>query len=930
MNRLHLLLVTICCVQVSYCKYDCIENCACEIRQDLVIANCTGRNFTEVPQPEPKQKQVNVLYLQYNRITRLRTGDFSLFNKLKELHIQVNGIDTIEESAFDGLVKLEVLDISKNRISSIPESNMKTLSKNLKRLSVSMNSLMGMPLGLQNFTRLEYLDLSDNKFITDVPPDSLSKNLLKLDLHYTGIKNFRRDTFTGLTKLTTLLLNDNRASSSLKFEEGVFDNLVSLKHIDLSRCYCKKMSRNSFKALQNLTTLVMNNCWLTKPPIMARYKSGHGADIWLDSGLVTSTKPETTELTTSAPITSVTSQPSVGIWYNPKLTLLDLTNNPRMSIKPGGTRLPPSLTELRLGYTNIPLIDNDLFNETSSIQKLDLCHSKIRTIARDAFMKFQNVSEICLSGNPLDGAPRLPASLLTLNLSETKISNLTRIILKDLSNVLEANIRNGKIEWLGDYAFSNMTALRKLDLSENKIEILQENALYIGPMSPRAKRHIESAESKSVIYEINLSSNLLIKMKPGAFASHVQLQILDLQHNFMEALIPDMFQGLGNLRKLFMNDNLLIDVSPGTFTDSPNLEILHLEENNIEVLFDETFKGLDKLKELYLGSNKLMLVHSHIFPSLQYLDMSNNNLTEFPDLGGPKLEEIEMSYNVFEHIAADSLFNAKNLQILHLTHCSIDVINYTVFASTPSLKKIDLTDNYISEFPNVKMSALEILEMEENEIESIDNSLVDVAPKLQHFGLSYNKISYINPAVFYGMTTLKEIDLTGNNFECDCNLLPLVNWIKKHYDEVLDAYSYLCEGPEEHYAMPVLDVVSELNCDPTPKNEPHRAQIYIGTAVAVILLIILLLLLLWLIQRRSRAQRLRNENGDAMLNDNADEIKVVSEPGCCSQCKTWCFGMNDFRRERAHRGRIVSEERRDLMVTSPVTSPIDKEAPTEL
>lgn len=209
------------------------------------------------------------------------------------------------------------------------------------------------------------------------------------------------------------------------------------------------------------------------------------------------------------------------------------------------------------------------------IEKLDLSYSQIKSIDYDAFTNFENASEICLSGNPLTSAPKLPFTLLALNLSNTRITNLTRKILEDLTNVKQANLNDGQIGWIEDYALGKMISLEYLDLSENKLDILTANALSIGcsASSMGAQSCGLGGTTQSKITEIKLSTNVLRAIRGGAFATHGQLRILDLQSNFLPEIGADTFQGLRNLVELRLNHNFIVDVGPHSFAQLENLEV---------------------------------------------------------------------------------------------------------------------------------------------------------------------------------------------------------------------------------------------------------------------------------------------------------------------------------------------------------------------
>ena len=102
--------------------------------------------------------------------------------------------------------------------------------------------------------------------------------------------------------------------------------------------------------------------------------------------------------------------------------------------------------------------------------------------------------------------------------------------------------------------FSGLTALKRLDLQENKLASLP-GEVFSGP---------------TALTSIDLSTNALTSLPPKVFSGLTRLQTLSLQHNALTSLPAEVFLGLTALERLLLQDNDLTSTSTslpaGAFT----------------------------------------------------------------------------------------------------------------------------------------------------------------------------------------------------------------------------------------------------------------------------------------------------------------------------------------------------------------------------
>ncbi|KAF4528005.1 hypothetical protein B566_EDAN002188 [Ephemera danica] len=189
---------------------------------------------------------------------------------------------------------------------------------------------------------------------------------------------------------------------------------------------------------------------------------------------------------------------------------------------------------------------------------------------------------------------------------------------------------------------------------------------------------------------------------------------------------------------------------------------------------------------LCIGAN-LTSVPQHLDAGTQVLDFTGNHLTE---------------------IGKDTFSNAglTNLQKIYLAKCRIRKLDRYTFRKLTNLVELDLSYNFLTTVPSHILDSigeLRELKLTGNPIQRIMNDAFQYVPHLvrlelsecrigtlEHrsfFGLTAlewlkldsNIISSIRPETITSLTSLHELDLHGNPWNCSCALRPLRDWMIK-------------------------------------------------------------------------------------------------------------------------------------------------------
>ncbi|XP_072333498.1 transforming growth factor beta activator LRRC32-like [Scyliorhinus torazame] len=285
----------------------------------------------------------------------------------------------------------------------------------------------------------------------------------------------------------------------------------------------------------------------------------------------------------------------------------------------------------------------------------------------------------------------------------------------------------------------------KLDLSVNRIKRLM----------------MENLTLYNSLQHLDLQSNHLAFIQPGAFASLTHLEVLNLANNLLDLSK----HGLGRLpylKRLELSGNsLYTDVVEDFLKEAPLLEELSLARNSITKLSDHTFQGSPSLKHLNLQHNIIIEIESGAFQSLSnlsVLDLAMNSIPCISDFDLKQLQVLNLSKNSIEHFLTAESEDEYCLQWLDLSDNNL--LYFPVFPKRNRLQHLDLSRNSIQGFspPSSLLGG------------SADQNLTNVTKsspslyltELIYLDLSYNEITSIPWDFFRSMNSLRFVNLSKN------------------------------------------------------------------------------------------------------------------------------------------------------------------------
>ncbi|PWA14435.1 podocan [Gambusia affinis] len=347
----------------------------------------------------------------------------------------------------------------------------------------------------------------------------------------------------------------------------------------------------------------------------------------------------------------------------------------------------------------------------------------------------------------------LPNKIRRLSLQNNKIKEITVEHISHLHQLETLNLQNNWLttEGLEDEGFEMLEELAYLYLANNKLS----SAPRVLPPS---------------LVSADFAANQLSRIYPYTFGHKPKLRSVYLHNNKLtdEGLPDNMFNASDTLEILTMSSNFL-RVVPSNLPSS--LLRLHLKSNRLEKIPTGAFEDLHNLRELYLQNNLLTNdgMDNETFSqlsSLEYLDLSNNNLSVVPKGLPRNLVLLHLEKNAIRSIPGDALISVRNIEylLLHNNKLRSRSIHPMAFQGLKKLHTLHLYNNLLERVPRGLPRRAKTLMLLHNFVSEISRNDLSLLYTLTELNLSYNKLTTtkIHRDAFRKLRILETLDLSGN------------------------------------------------------------------------------------------------------------------------------------------------------------------------
>ncbi|XP_040571149.1 tsukushi [Lepeophtheirus salmonis] len=373
----------------------------------------------------------------------------------------------------------------------------------------------------------------------------------------------------------------------------------------------------------------------------------------------------------------------------------------------------------------------------------------------------------------------LPPYIQNLSLKSTMIRDCDST-LGHYTQLIHLDLSDNQIFRISPSAFSRLSMLETLNLNHNYLNVLGARNL----------------EGLSHLLRLHLQENTLSEIHGSVFSQGAcsSLTSLDLSHNKLNHLHPNLFQNCHQLQILDLSHNHLTNIVD---LPSSSLVVLKLDGNNLGGMQSNSpFRRLNKLKTLSLNDCKLHHSSHDYFDGLNELRslfLEDNHFLELPFVNHVKrkmylkeLTQLKIGSNVLEKISTE-LTVMPNLKYLSISGCQ----NKKEFIIDPDTFK----DNHHLHELSIRSC---------HGLMSLPDNLLLHLPSLQSLSLRGNGLHRLSPRTA-DWNALNYLDLSDTQLFCDCSL----SWIlETNYSEfrlLFEASNVTCLEKEGKLSLDSLD-----------------------------------------------------------------------------------------------------------------------------
>ncbi|XP_076454942.1 uncharacterized protein LOC143289741 [Babylonia areolata] len=620
--------------------------------------------------------------------------------------------------------------------------------------------------------RVTKLDLSGN-LLGPMINGSLEhlRQLQEVDLSHNGFLRLQLCTFTGLLHLRKVDLHGNRLQS---LPSGLFADNGGMEVLDLSHNHLDQLPDLLLHGVPQLKVLNVSHNHATLLKLGIRFQ----------------------RLT--------------------QLTLLDLSHN---------------------AFTNVT---QDAF-ETASMwdhgvsRAIDLSYCHLQELHPQALTSVPTLKNLSLTGNPQLPFQQVVDVLMALETSGLEVVQLANMSISSpelfsgvtLMALRGLDLSSNAITAVPANTFGNVRTLQRLDLSGNLLTGLGEGFGDLVNLVELNMSHCRLTSFKGSpvgsmehLTSLDLSHNHLLEPGEVELAALRHLRHLDLGYNSLQGVVLP--GDCSHLVSLLFTSNALTTLP--SMAHMRSLKYFSASDNNLQSLGAFLFTEASDILVANFSNNDLTSVDHRAFlpASPRIIDLSNNFLTRTQFFSWTSTQEVYLHNNKLNEMDQQTFYGMDRLRVLDLRHNNLSVIGDETFKFLSNVTTLRLSNNSLrmSNFFQLlrTMGSLEDLDLGYNQIKTINGTSFQPLVSLTSLTLTGNKLRVIPVQLLLSLEKLTQLDISGNPFDCDCELLPLQEWLKKTSVKVKQRFDLnitnRCLTPPEHRGKLItLYTVGQFQCN---------------------------------------------------------------------------------------------------------------------
>ena len=504
-----------------------------------------------------------------------------------------------------------------------------------KTLDLSNKNISDPTKQVSKNTKIKVLNLFKNNI--SVFPPSLPK-LVELNVGCNNMSNITEKMANALLsykKLEKLDLSDN---DFFEFPD-ILSNMKNLKDINLFGNHISKISFQN----TNLKVINMGHNFMTDIPPLPNSV----VEFTFDFNMLTN-------LNLVAPKLEVLSLELVGLeTINPSLKFPHLV---KLNLARNNLKIIPDLKNFAPKLKILNISDN-FFNSfvmpPSKIEEYNIRGNNLTSIP-DSISSFKCLRVLNVSNNKITHIPQLPESLEVFHFHENEIKSIAN---SNLPKLTQSYIRCNPLENFPPFSENQVkdVSAKHCKIKNFDIRNLSNTAINIDLSFNILESIPNEISSLRALQKLNLAYNQIKTVSPS-IGSIKMLKVLNLTSNKVKELpkLPP------TLEELYIGSCGIDDLTTPLST-AKNLTSLIAPNNSIKSL-----PQLNLLRYLNISRNQLEEFPNVATKYIILFDVSYNNIREFPEIEFPRAEEIDVSGNKLVDFTLDVHTLMPKIQLLKL------------------------------------------------------------------------------------------------------------------------------------------------------------------------------------------------------------------------------------------------------------------------
>ncbi|EDW34666.1 GL12775 [Drosophila persimilis] len=435
------------------------------------------------------------------------------------------------------------------------------------------------------------------------------------------------------------------------------------------------------------------------------------------------------------------------------------------------------IVRLMLRYNSIERVSNGWLNELeNSLVEIFIVEPQLRSIPAESLNGMINMLAITIQSDELKHLPDFSGllSLTYLSVQTGSLLELAPHIFRHLPKLQHIHITGGSgLTRLEAGLFDGLISLKNLDLSHNGLNWIHLRALT------RLPNLVSLKLSHNQISDVGMIGRIVKDLE--------HLKKLRLDHNIINVIEDGSFVDLPNLSELHLNDNRITELQYGAFLRTPQLKTIYLQNNLIRRIHPESLLQASGsgVEAVHIYNNEIGHVEAlrallDALPTLRYLDMSGNLLSDLPYgalRGHGTLEQLHLNNNQLRLIERDALMAMPALRELRMRNNSLSSDLPLPFWNLPGLKGLDLAQNQFVRVDSQLLAglpSLRRLDLSENGLREVAPNSFRHNPLLETLNISSNGLSKIHSSTLLHLERLFEVDASFNQLTAVIAGLPRI------------------------------------------------------------------------------------------------------------------------------------------------------------